>query len=105
MESTPKKATEKIGGQLRKKLPKKSVGLADCENGIEEGLRGQGAGLPGCQSGRVAADNLAVSRSVDGDFLQAVDCQAFSRLKTFYRIMYKFFSADSQRVTKILKNN
>ena len=76
MESTPKKATEKIGGQLRKKLPKKSVGLADCENGIGEGISGCRAGLPGCQSGRVAADNLAVSRSVDGDFLQVVEYQA-----------------------------
>lgn len=34
MESTPKKATEKIGDALRKKLPKKLVGLADCENGL-----------------------------------------------------------------------
>ncbi len=75
MESTPKKATEKIGGQLRKKLPKKSVGLADCENGIGEGLRGQETGLPECQSDRVAADILAVRHSVDGDFLQDVDYQ------------------------------
>ena len=34
MESTPKKATEKIGEAIRKKLPKKSVGLAGCENGL-----------------------------------------------------------------------
>lgn len=43
MESTPKKTTEKIGEQLRKKLPKKSVGLADCENGVGEGDRGAGS--------------------------------------------------------------
>ena len=52
MESTPKKATEKIGGQLRKKLPKKSVGLADCQNGLlYKGIGGQKAGLPVWQSG------------------------------------------------------
>ena len=76
MESTPKKATEKIGGQLRKKLPKKSVGLADCENGIGEGIGVQGAGLPEYQSGRVAADSLAVRFSVDGEILQVVEYQA-----------------------------
>lgn len=69
MESTPKNATEKIGGQLRKKLPKKSVGLADCENGIGEGDWGAGVGLPDRQSGGVATDILAVRRSVDGEIL------------------------------------
>lgn len=69
MESTPKKPTEKTGGQLRKKLPKKSVGLAGCGNGIGEGVSGCRAGLPECQSVSVAADNLAVRRSVDGEIL------------------------------------
>lgn len=69
MESTPKNATEKIGGQLRKKLPKKSVGLADYENGIGERILGCRAGLPECQSVSVAADNLAGRHSVDADIL------------------------------------
>lgn len=69
MESTPKKPTEKIGGQLRKKLPKKSVGLAGCENGIGEGILGQEVGLPECQSVSVAADILAGRFSVDADIL------------------------------------
>lgn len=34
MELLPKKATEKIGEAIRKKLPKKLVGLAGCENGL-----------------------------------------------------------------------
>lgn len=69
MESTPKKPTEKIGGQLRKKLPKKSVGLAGCGNGIGEGIGVQRVGLPECQSDGVAADILAVRRSVDAEIL------------------------------------
>ena len=47
MESTPKKATEKIGGELRKKLPKKSVGLAGCQNGLL--YKGSEGREPDCQ--------------------------------------------------------
>ena len=56
MESTPKKATEKIGGELRKKLPKKSVGLADCQNGLSD--RGSDGREPNCQFGS-SADRVA----------------------------------------------
>jgi hypothetical protein len=76
MESTPKKPTEKIGGQLRKKLPKKSAGLADCENGIGEGIGAQRAGLPDRQSVSESADILAVRFSVDAEILQVVGYQA-----------------------------
>ena len=58
MESTPKKATEKIGGELRKKLPKKSVGLAGCQNGLSD--RGSKCREPDCQIG--SPTNWATAR-------------------------------------------
>ena len=61
MESTPKKATEKIGGELRKKLPKKSVGLAGCQNGLSD--RGSKGREPDCQIG--SPTNWATDRMAD----------------------------------------
>ena len=53
MELLPKKATEKIGEAIRKKLPKKSVAFSGSENGLFK------------KGGRPATDRMAVRGDSD----------------------------------------